>query len=273
MENQTFDITMLLKMKDLDIRALDNREKPSLKTFRERLFTLISEVPSVLECLETIVSGNTSLKENTDLAKISGLLQSVGAYELSTYFNTLADGTKNNEAIAERTAFKFKDLIERVQEAQRKMKPEEVEDEHNRRSLNHVICVAEHEENTRKLRILCVDDNAFMLQTLSAALGDEYEVFSLSKAKNIEAFLKNNTPELFLLDYNMPDINGFELYKIIKNHEQHFDTPVIFLTASGTAERVQDALELGASDFIVKPMKAELLKEKIAKHIKRKIAF
>jgi putative two-component system response regulator len=129
-----------------------------------------------------------------------------------------------------------------------------------------------HKNKARKPKILCVDDAAFMLQTISTALGDDYEVFTLSKAKGVELFLHNNDPDLILLDYNMPDITGFELVPIIKNIEAHKDTPIIFLTASGDSERVNEAISLGACDFVLKPLKAELLREKITKHIARRKA-
>jgi DNA-binding response OmpR family regulator len=65
----------------------------------------------------------------------------------------------------------------------------------------------------------------------------------------------------------MPDINGFELVDIIRSFEEHKDTPIIFLTAMGTAHHVTTAVSLGAVDYIVKPPDAEALKEKVAKHI------
>jgi putative two-component system response regulator len=127
----------------------------------------------------------------------------------------------------------------------------------------------ELEEKPRKLKILCVDDTAFMLQTLSSILSDTYEVFSLTKGKLVERFLKNTTPDLFLLDYNMPEMNGFEVVPIIRSFEEHKDTPIIFLTALGNEDNVKTAVLLGACDFVVKPVNAEVLREKIAKHIVR----
>jgi putative two-component system response regulator len=132
--------------------------------------------------------------------------------------------------------------------------------------------IQENKSNANRPKILCVDDAAFMLQTISTALGDEYEVFTLSKAKGVELFLQNNDPDLILLDYNMPDLTGFELVPIIKSIEAHKDTPIIFLTASGDTERVSEAISLGACDYVIKPLKAEILREKVAKHIAQRKA-
>lgn len=136
-------------------------------------------------------------------------------------------------------------------------------------TLAEYITQADEDEN-RKLRILCVDDAAFMLHTISAVLREEYEVFSLTKGKLVAGFLRNTTPDLILLDYNMPEIDGFELVPVIRSFPEHKDTPIIFLTAAGSSYHVAAAVSLGACDYIVKPLKADVLRTKIAQHIVRK---
>jgi DNA-binding response OmpR family regulator len=89
----------------------------------------------------------------------------------------------------------------------------------------------------------------------------------------LEKFLQQITPELFLLDYNMPVLSGFDLIPIIRNFEEHKNTPIIFLTSMGTQTNVATAFKLGACDFIVKPFQGLQLREKIKKHIVRKKLF
>ena len=72
---------------------------------------------------------------------------------------------------------------------------------------------------------------------------------------------------MILLDYEMPEINGFDLIPIIRKFSEHKDTPIIFLTSLGTMEHVSAAAKLGACDFIVKPFEPDNLREKVAKHI------
>ena len=86
----------------------------------------------------------------------------------------------------------------------------------------------------------------------------------------VEKFLQQITPELFLLDYKMPELSGFDLIPIIRSFEAHKDTPIIFLTSMATAEYVTNAFALGACDYIVKPFQGKQLREKINKHIVRK---
>ena len=121
--------------------------------------------------------------------------------------------------------------------------------------------------------ILAVDDSAVMLKTISSLLSKEYKVYGMTDPTRLEIFLKQITPELFLLDYKMPLRSGFDLIPIIRGFKEHKETPIIFLTSEGTSDHVSGALSLGACDFMVKPFQENILLEKIAKHIVRKKLF
>jgi CheY-like chemotaxis protein len=95
----------------------------------------------------------------------------------------------------------------------------------------------------------------------------------LSKSTELEKVLQKLTPDLFLLDYLMPERTGFELIPVIRSFEEHKDTPIIFLTSIGTIDNVTSALALGASGFVIKPFDPNTLREKIAKHIVKKKLF
>jgi putative two-component system response regulator len=120
------------------------------------------------------------------------------------------------------------------------------------------------------MRILAVDDDPIIIETISSLLGNEYKVFGMTNQTMLEKFLQQVIPDLFLLDYKMPGRSGFELIPIIRSFEDHKDTPIIFLTSMGTVDHVSAAAALGACDFIVKPFKDNMLREKVAKHIVRK---
>ena len=140
-------------------------------------------------------------------------------------------------------------------------------------TLKEYLARLDEEEANRKLVILAVDDSPVILKTVSSVLSTEYKVYTLAKPAMLQETLEKITPELFLLDYNMPDITGFELIPTIRGFLEHKETPIIFLTSSGTADYVSGAVMLGACDFIVKPVDPDILREKIAKHITRKKVF
>jgi DNA-binding response OmpR family regulator len=143
---------------------------------------------------------------------------------------------------------------------------------HNKKPKHEIIneVLGRIKENLRKPQVLSVDDSPVILKAISVALDDKYDVFTLADPLLVERFLQQNTPDLILLDYKMPMIDGFDLIPVIRKFEKHKNTPIIFLTSMGTNDHVSAAAMLGACDFIVKPFHAEVLREKVAKHIVRK---
>jgi len=137
-------------------------------------------------------------------------------------------------------------------------------------TLARLIFLADKAEKERKLRILAVDDVSVVLNAISAVLEKEYEVFCLSKAEQVYRFLWQTVPDLFLLDIEMPGINGHELIKIIRGFEEHKETPIIFLTGNATVGNFQAAMAQGVADFISKPVDPATLLKKVQAQITKK---
>ncbi|MDR1487369.1 MAG: response regulator, partial [Deltaproteobacteria bacterium] len=104
-----------------------------------------------------------------------------------------------------------------------------------------------------KKQILIVDDNVATLKQIGALLAGSYD-FSLYKS-GAEAvdFCRRFTPDLVLLDVEMPQMNGFETLAELKSNPAMIGVPVIFLTGNIDAATEIRALESGAMDFIKKP--------------------
>jgi DNA-binding response OmpR family regulator len=124
--------------------------------------------------------------------------------------------------------------------------------------------------NSKKPKILAVDDVSVVLNAITSALEKHYEVFCLKKAEQVERFLQNTetSPELFILDIEMPGMNGYELINVIRKFEQHKDTPVIMLTGNATVMNFHAAMDAGVADFIAKPVDPKVLLEKVNVRIK-----
>jgi len=127
-------------------------------------------------------------------------------------------------------------------------------------------------EDDGKPRILAVDDMVSSLKAIKTALHNNYKVHTISRPENVIDFLSLKKPDLILLDFLMPILNGFDLIPMIREIPAHKDTPIIMLTSEGTATQIKEAIALGASDFIVKPFKENELNEKVAKHLRVKAA-
>jgi len=124
------------------------------------------------------------------------------------------------------------------------------------------------DEDGNKPPVLVVDDVSSMLRAMQYALQDRYKVFILSKSEDVMDFLRTKKPELIVLDYLMPVLNGFDLIPMIRTLPEHKETPIIIITTEGTHDHVSEAMNIGASDFIVKPFKPKELNDKVARHIR-----
>jgi signal transduction histidine kinase len=109
--------------------------------------------------------------------------------------------------------------------------------------------------------ILVIDDDPVVHKLLSAMLRKEgYDVQSAMGGNEGLQSIRQNRPDLVLLDIMMPEINGFDVIRILKKDSETKDIPVVILSAKGDAGDRVLGLELGAADFINKPFdRAELL--------------
>lgn len=121
---------------------------------------------------------------------------------------------------------------------------------------------------TPKGYILAVDDTPASLRLLTDILKAEgYEVRSAISGELALHAAISQPPELILLDVNMPGINGFDVCRQLKQHEQTRDVPVIFVSAiSETVEKLK-GFELGAVDYVTKPFQREELLARVHTHL------
>jgi PleD family two-component response regulator len=117
---------------------------------------------------------------------------------------------------------------------------------------------------SKQQSILAVDDCPSTLRAIQFALRNKYKIHTLQKPENLEKILKGMKPDLFLLDYNMPVINGFELVNVIREAPGCRHTPIIFLSSENSPKLLNEAIQLGISGYILKPFNPEKLRDKIA---------
>ncbi|MCL6583944.1 MAG: sigma-54 dependent transcriptional regulator [bacterium] len=121
----------------------------------------------------------------------------------------------------------------------------------------------------KKVTILLVDDDPELIWILTEALTKEgYRVLSAEDGKTAIQQVRNEAPDLVLMDINMPDINGIELLGRIKAISRRISA--VMLSAYGEAKNVVKAMHAGADDFITKPFDIDELKITISKVLERK---
>jgi signal transduction histidine kinase/ligand-binding sensor domain-containing protein/DNA-binding response OmpR family regulator len=123
----------------------------------------------------------------------------------------------------------------------------------------HEIDYLEESEGTKKT-ILVIDDNEEVLSFVSDILHTEYRVLKFTNGQNALEYMEKEIPDLIVSDVMMPEMDGFELCKIIKTSLNTNHIPVILLTAkSSTLNRIE-GLSTGADAYISKPFSIEELK-------------
>ena len=111
--------------------------------------------------------------------------------------------------------------------------------------------------------ILVVDDLAANLKFVESILKDKYRLILVKSGEKAVTFVSKNLVDMVLLDVQMPDMNGFEVYKKMKELHLNHNVPVIFLTADADVESEIKGLKMGAVDFIKKPFVPEVMINRI----------
>ncbi|MFT5838850.1 MAG: diguanylate cyclase (GGDEF)-like protein [Flavobacteriales bacterium] len=122
----------------------------------------------------------------------------------------------------------------------------------------------------RPYRILLLDDQALVGDFYKTLLEDEgVEVLAISQAETIMAELESFHPDVFLLDMHMPDINGLEIAKLLRQQTKYDYIPIIFLTADDDINTKLEVLQCGADDVIPKNTPPKLIVQQVDSRIQR----
>ena len=115
--------------------------------------------------------------------------------------------------------------------------------------------------------IFIVDDNDANLVVIGSALEDEFRVLTMPSAVKMFSLLEKKTPDLILLDIEMPDMTGLEAIVKLKEDPKWQNIPVIFITGRYDDNLKSDPAVAKAADIVYKPIDAPVLKTVIKKYI------
>lgn len=118
--------------------------------------------------------------------------------------------------------------------------------------------------------IAIVDDEADILELVSLHLKRSgFKVDTFSDGKSFYTYLKNNNPDLTILDLMLPDIDGLDICRDIRQNPRHNNMPIIMLTARGDETDTVLGLELGADDYVAKPFSPKELVARVKAVLRR----
>ncbi len=121
------------------------------------------------------------------------------------------------------------------------------------------------------MNVLIIDDSAVMRRIHRNALtGHGVPDENIFEAGDGEAALKIASERvigLFLVDWNMPKLDGFQLVKKLRAVASYASTPIIMITSEAAKYNVMDAINAGVTNYVVKPIKGDVLWQKLRKYV------
>jgi len=126
------------------------------------------------------------------------------------------------------------------------------------------------EKGPTKKRVMVVDDDPDALMLMEKILIDEgFELIKVSNATEVGLKAAQITPDLILLDFLMPEINGFEVCKALRNDETTRSIPIMAVTCLTKERDIERIVACGADEFLAKPIKVDALLDKVRELIGR----
>ena len=128
-------------------------------------------------------------------------------------------------------------------------------------------------DNDRKYTVLLVDDGPGNIDLLGEVLKQNYDIkVALNGEKALKIARSENPPDIILLDIMMPDMDGYEVCRRLKSNAQTHDIPVIFVTSMSEIENETKGFEIGAIDYITKPISSSIVRARVKNHLELKEA-
>ncbi|WP_319242466.1 DNA-binding response regulator [uncultured Propionivibrio sp.] len=122
--------------------------------------------------------------------------------------------------------------------------------------------------NSTKATVLLIDDELVNIKILSDVLKDDYVVIFASGGEEGVRRAIESMPDIILLDIMMPDMDGYAVCARLQENPKTASIPVVYVTALGSTAQEIKGLNLGAVDYITKPINEEIVKARIRNHLK-----
>ncbi len=124
------------------------------------------------------------------------------------------------------------------------------------------------------MKVLIIDDSAVMRRIHKNTLVEhgvpDTDLLEAADGAAALKMAKEQAIGLFLVDWNMPKLDGFQLVKTLRAMEQYARTPIIMITSEAAKYNVVDAINAGVTNYVVKPIKGDVLWQKLSKYVSTK---
>ncbi len=269
MENKRkkYAVCGLLNISGLDIKTT-LEQSDSLENLYDNINKFMNRAPilssEIKEMRMTTQLHIIALKEKlNELKLISMNIGSLDVQFIIMQLEKFMNNDKERKLLLDELVKKISSLVEELEECKQLVLPQHLD---NDEKLSDAI---DKVYNNTTTNILVVDDSTPILNSVTAIIKQYYNVFGLPRAELVAKFLKTNKIDLFIIDIEMPGMDGYALFKSIRKMPMYQNVPIMFFTTHANKEYVTTAIDLGAADFIVKPVNKDLLISKVQKCLKK----
>lgn len=114
--------------------------------------------------------------------------------------------------------------------------------------------IRQKDDMEQRKTILLIDDSAVQLRMMKGLLTDKYDVEMAKSAEAAMSCIEKKVPDMIFLDYDMPEHDGREVLKLIRENEPSKNVPVVFLTGVKDRKRIEAVLDLKPEGYLLKPV-------------------
>ena len=122
------------------------------------------------------------------------------------------------------------------------------------------------ESNSRQT-VLIVDDMVANIEILNGVLNQDYEVLFATTGTDALEIARAQTPDIILLDFVMPEMDGYMVCALLKSEERTREIPVIFVTGMDQESDESKGLNIGGVDYIAKPIRPSIVRARLRNHL------
>lgn len=172
------------------------------------------------------------------------------------------------------TGYSFDELIEMIEYVIKRKESGEYEldiladlgheeEEEQTQDVDIVYSKATFAEESNKKTLLLVDDSGFSLRTIRGLIGNDYDVRMVTSGIDAISAILKKRPDLILLDYQMPMLDGKQTMEKIRKLEEAKDIPIVFVTSVKDKEHIKAVLDLKPAGYLLKPVDGDRLLQTI----------
>lgn len=119
------------------------------------------------------------------------------------------------------------------------------------------------EQADERKHVLVIDDDPIMLRVIKDYLHEDYEVASARSGKTAYKYLEKKSTDLILLDYEMPEENGPQVFQKLRQIPNSENVPIVFLTGVSDRERISSVISLKPAGYVLKPVDRQVLQKAV----------